>query len=118
MRERGIISIDDGYIEDDSSYSQPQIRKKQELLFQTNNAGMMLVDEVIARKDDKVIGNYDMEYGFLVNRCSELMAQHPEKADLFSNYIKTQEQEYDNLKSKITCNTMVFKQKEQDDRIA
>ena len=50
-----------------------------------------------------------LEYGYLEERCRELIAQHPEKADLFSNYIKTQKKEYNNLKLRVIGATMVLK---------
>ncbi|NLD99935.1 MAG: methyltransferase domain-containing protein [Fibrobacter sp.] len=111
LSENGTIIIDDGYIEDESSFSHPQMVKKQVLRNQINTAGIVLVDEVTAREDDKVIENYDLEFVHLEKRCRELMAQHPEKEDLFSNYIKTQKDEYNSLKFKVVGTTMVFKRK-------
>lgn len=111
LSENGIIIIDDGYIEDESSFSHPQMVSRQKLQDQINRAEMVIIDEVIAREDDKVIDNYDIEYNFLVKRCQELIVKHPEKADLFSNYINIQKEEYDNLKFRVIGATMVLKRK-------
>jgi len=111
LGENGIIIIDDGYIEDESSFSHPQMVSRQKLQDQINRAEMVIIDEVIAREDDKVIDNYDIEYNYLVKRCQELIVKHPEKADLFSNYINIQKEEYDNLKFRVIGATMVLKRK-------
>lgn len=111
LSENGIIIIDDGYIEDESSFSHPQMVSRQKLQDQINRAEMVIIDEVIAREDDKVIDNYDIEYNYLVKRCQELIVKHPEKADLFSNYINIQKEEYDNLKFRVIGATMVLKRK-------
>ena len=116
LSDNGIIIIDDGYIEDGSSFSHPQMVKKQELLSQINTAGMKLINEVIAKEDDKIIENYDVEYDYLEKRCRELVAKHPEKADLFLNYIKTQKEEYNNLKLRVIGSTMVIKRKGLNDK--
>ncbi len=109
LTKDGIIIIDDGYIEDGSCFSHPQLIKKQELLKQISAAGMVLIDEAIAREDDKVIENYNMEYDRLEKRCRELIIQYPGKADLFSNYMKIQKEEYNNLKFRVVGSTMVLK---------
>ncbi|MCE1155787.1 MAG: class I SAM-dependent methyltransferase [Bacteroidales bacterium] len=109
LTKDGIIIIDDGYIEYGSCFSHPQMIKKQELLKQISAAGMVLIDETIAREDDKVIENYNMEYDRLEKRCRELIIQYPGKADLFSNYMKIQKEEYNNLKFKVIGATMVLK---------
>ena len=111
LGENGIIIIDDGYIEDESSFSHPQMVSRQKLQDHINRAEMVIIDEVIAREDDKVIDNYDIEYNYLVKRCQELIVKHPEKADLFSNYINIQKEEYDNLKFRVIGATMVLKRK-------
>ena len=40
-----------------------------------------------------------------------IIVKHPEKADLFSNYINIQKEEYDNLKFRVIGATMVLKRK-------
>jgi ubiquinone/menaquinone biosynthesis C-methylase UbiE len=109
LSKDGVIIIDDGYIDDTSDFSHPQVLKKYELLKQINNADMQLIDEVIALADEKITENYDTEYHNLKRRCEELLAQHPEKKKLFLDYLKNQEKEYNNLKTEIICSTMVFK---------
>lgn len=104
----GIIVIDDGYIENDSSYSYPLILKQNELHRQIEAAGMKLVDEVIIGKNEIRYAD-DQIFSSLKKRCLELMDMHPEKHDLFNAYIKKQEEENDVLANKIICSTMVIK---------
>ena len=70
--------------------------------------GMQLIDEFIINKVD--IKDSD-EYIFdnLRKRCYELIDKHPEKRQLFDNYIKKQEEENDVLENKVVCSTMVIK---------
>jgi ubiquinone/menaquinone biosynthesis C-methylase UbiE len=112
LHKNGLIIIDDGYIEDESCFNHPQVLKRQELLTQIEKSGMILIDEIIAREDVKVIEEYETEFVNLERRCQELIAQYPEKASIFLNYIKTQSEEYDYLKSEIIGSTMVLKRKD------
>lgn len=101
----GIIIIDEGYIDNDSSFSHPLILKKDEILKQISEAGMQLTDEVIFNRNenqDRVILDR------LTDRCNELIKMHPEKRALFENYIRNQERETELLEAKITCSTMVI----------
>ena len=107
MNPKGIIIIDDGYIENDSSSTHPLIPKQYIILRQIKNSGMQIIDETIIKND--TIKNSD-EYTFqkLKNRCLELMEKHPDKRNLFENYIKKQEEENDVLENKVVCSTMVI----------
>ncbi len=112
LKEGGFIIIDDGYIEDESSFKHEHVFRKSELKKQILDAGMQLIDEVVASEDDSIAVNYDTEYYNLLKRCQELSDKYPDKAELFINYSKQQKNEYDNLKNEITCSTMVVKRKE------
>ncbi len=108
LNKDGIIILDDGYIEDDSIYTHPAVRKKERVLQGIKDAGMELIDEEIIQKDE--IKDSD-EYIFekLKNRCSELIKKYPDKSKLFGDYIKNQEKENDVLETKIICSTMAIK---------
>ena len=47
----------------------------------------------------------------LNKRCNELIEKHPDKSNLFENYIKKQEEENDVLETKVVCSTMVIRRK-------
>jgi len=108
--EDGIFIIDDGYIEDDSNFTHPLMYRKKSIMLQIDKAGMEVVDnDVMARNvikdsDDYIFNN-------LKKRCFELINQHPDKQDLFLDYIKKQEIENDVLETKVTGTTMVIKKK-------
>ena len=46
LKDDGMIIIDDGYIEDGSDFTYPQVQKKQEIIDQIKCAKMQLVEEV------------------------------------------------------------------------
>jgi cyclopropane fatty-acyl-phospholipid synthase-like methyltransferase len=112
LKDGGIIIIDDGYIEDESSFKHESVFSKSELKKQISEAGMHLLDEVVASEDINVVMNYDIEYNNLLKRCQELNVKHPDKAELFINYSNQQKNEYNNLKNGITCSTMVVKRQD------
>ncbi len=112
MKKGGILIIDEGYIADKSCFKHKHVFNKSELEKQISDAGMQLVDEVVAGDNDGVAANYNLEYENLFKRCKELSDKHPDKADIFINYSNHQKNEYDNLKNDITCSTMVVKRKE------
>ena len=109
LNEDGIIIIDDGYIEDHGNFTHDQILKKSDLLKQISNAGMYLADEIVAAGEHDISATYDTEYENLLKRCEELCKKHPDKAELFKAYSNQQKKEYDNLKNRIVCSTMVIK---------
>jgi len=112
LKEGGILIIDDGYIDDDSNFKNEHLFSKSELQKQISDAGMDLIDEVVAGKEESSTNNYDTEFDNLSKRCQELSQKYPEKERIFANYSNRQKEEYDNLKNEISCSTMVIKRKE------
>lgn len=108
LTKKGLIIIDDGYIEDNSDFSHPLMQRKETILSQIKASGMCLLDEVVASNDQ--IKEAD-EYIFsnLKTRCNELIEKYPEKKALFEGYIKKQEQENYVLENRVVCSTMVIK---------
>ncbi|MBA4405997.1 class I SAM-dependent methyltransferase [bacterium] len=111
LKDNGLIIIDDGYIEDTSSYTHPLMIKKQDLLMQIENADMQMIDEVIADEKDDVSDEHQIEFENIVKRCTELIQKYPEKKSLFESYIQKQKEEYDVLENKVVCTTMVINRK-------
>lgn len=111
LKDGGIIIIDDGYIEDESSFRHDYIFSKSDLKKQISDVGMQLIDEVNVSGDKNVTENYDTEYNNLLKRCQELIVKYPDKAEVFINYCDHQKKEYENMKNGITCSTMVVKRK-------
>jgi cyclopropane fatty-acyl-phospholipid synthase-like methyltransferase len=110
IEEAGLIIIDDGYIEDESKYSHRSMETRSEILKQISDAGMKLVDEIIINKD-KVKESDEHMYKNLKKRCQELIEIHPEKRNLFVDYVRKQEEEIEVLETKSTCSIMLFGKK-------
>ena len=107
IEEAGLIVIDDGYIDDESEYSHPSMKKRSVILKKISDAGMKLVDEIIINK--KEIKESDaLMYRNLKKRCQELIEIHPDKRNLFVDYVRKQEEENEVLETKIICSTMLF----------
>ncbi|MCG3121093.1 MAG: hypothetical protein ALAOOOJD_04047 [bacterium] len=109
LNETGLIIIDDGYIEDSSSFAHPLMLKKGELLQQIHAAGMQLIDAILPSATEEQEKTYDEELHHIEKRCHELVVKYPEKANLFEMYIRQQREEYDILAHKVISATMVLK---------
>jgi SAM-dependent methyltransferase len=100
----GIIIINDGYLDDTSTFEYPAVLHHRELLRQIGQAGMELIDEYVGKPE-----NSAAELENIQNRCRELMMKYPEKAALFDDYAQNQLYEYDVLENEVICSVMVFK---------
>ena len=107
INQGGLIIIDDGYIDDGSEYSHPSMEKRSVILKQISDAGMKLVDEIIVNKDE-IQKSDEYMYRNLKKRCQELIEVHPDKRNIFVNYVKKQEEEIEALEAKLICSTMLF----------
>ena len=112
LKDGGIVIIDDGYIEDESSFRCDYVFSKSDLRKQISDAGMQLIDEVNVSVDKNIAANYDAEYNNILKRCHELSLKYPDKAKIFINYCDQQKKEYENMKTEIKCSTMVIKRME------
>lgn len=83
---------------------------KQELLHQINAAGMILIEDDIMQSD-RIKDSDDYIFDNLKKRCMELIDKHPDKKDLFENYIQKQEEENEVLENKVVCTTLVIKRR-------
>ena len=104
LTPNGIIIINDAYADDTIECKHPLVLHLQDLLRQTQQAGMELIDECTDAPT-----NYAAEYENLQKRCKELMIKYPEKASLFERYAHSQVDEYDALENRMICSMMVFK---------
>jgi len=112
LTEVGIIILDDGYVPENSNFKHPQIGNKSQLIKQLENAGVVLVDELII--DNETIESSDeIIFEQLSQRCHELMHKYPDKKSIFEKYIKEQEEENNVLENELICSTMVLKKYEE-----
>ncbi len=108
LKSNGIIIIDDGFIKDNDHYSHPLILKKQKIIKQIDSSGMKLIKNYIIKKD-KIKNSDDIIFSKIKKRCLELIEKHPDKKNIFEEYLKKQIQENDVLENKIVCSTFVMK---------
>ncbi len=109
LNQHGIIILDDGYIDDESDYKHINVLNRGELLKQISRAGMHIAEEVVVNRDEPAFDGYNSEFANLKRRCNELAKRYPQKASIFLDYQKKQEDEYNSLKTDIICSTMVLK---------
>ncbi len=109
LTDDGIIIIDDWYVDESSTLQDEQIFTKREVLRQISTAGMTLIGEQQASSNKDLVSEYDAEYINISKRCNELISIHPDKAELFNNYIQRQQTEYDRLKTNVYCSTLVMR---------
>lgn len=113
LTQDGLIIIDDGYIPENSNYTHPQAFHISKIIQDIIRAGMLLADEirVTNENNNSTQLNYQKEFGNLVKRCKELIAEHPGKAHLFQDYIDRQKAEYESFKEDIACCTFAIRKK-------
>jgi len=110
LKNGGLILIDDAYIDDSSTFFHSELLKRSELLSQVNQANMEIIDELLPTENANA-ESHEQEFNFLKQRCDELIEKYPEKKSLFENYVQKQDEEYDNLETKVIVLTMAIKAK-------
>lgn len=106
----GAVILDEGYLEDDSTFEDPPLRKKGELKRDMYAAGMQLIDEMIMPRDE-IKASDDFIFKQIKRRCGELIHQHPDKQHLFETYVRQQQDENDVLENRIICSAMVIRKR-------
>ncbi len=110
LKTDGIFIIDEGYFPDNSPCTHPIIREKSVLFGEIAAAGMELIDEVIIGEEDIRDADADI-FESLKTRCLELAEAHPDRKDLFLDYIRRQVEENVVLEDEAVCSTMVIRRK-------
>ena len=104
----GAVILDDGYLEDTSTFEDPSLRKRAELIEDIQSAGMLLIDEVIMPRDE-IKTSDDFIFKQIEGRCKELIQKYPDRKHLFETYVRQQQDENDVLENRIICSAMVIK---------
>jgi len=110
LKKGGLILIDDAYIDDSSAFFHSELLKRSELLSQVNQANMEIIDELLPAENANA-ELHEREFSLLKKRCDELAEKYPEKKSLFESYVQKQDEEYENLDTKIVSLTMAIKAK-------
>jgi len=107
LSDKGMIIIEEAYIDDMSTFQHPPYLFRKDLLKQFEQAGMELVDEIPCDYGEIADMNHEMEN--ISRRCHELKAKYPELSALFDNYVQNQATENDILDNALLGSTMVLK---------
>jgi ubiquinone/menaquinone biosynthesis C-methylase UbiE len=111
LQPNGLLILDDGYLNDESSIPNPNVLKRHMLMEQATSTGLVLLDEIISGTDEIKGIDEDM-YKKIKDRCNELMTKYPEKEKLFKGYLMRQEEENHVLENEIIGSTMIFGNKD------
>lgn len=107
LTDKGIVIIEEAYIDDASTYQHPSYLFRKDLLNQFGHAGMELIDETACNYSE--IADMANEMENISIRCNELKTKYSEKSSLFENYAQKQSSENDALENDLTGSTMVLK---------
>ena len=108
LKPGGAIIIDDAYIENHRAYTHPQVLKQSEMLNQIRKAEMEIVDQIVFDASSVAACN-DPLIDSLNVRCMELAEKHPEKKELFLDYINQQLEESRVLEEEVVCTVMLIR---------
>ncbi len=97
VRDDGILILDEGRVVD-----------IQEIMDISERCGFTLVRECL-HDPSGFHSEYDEELTNIEKRCQELIRELPHKANVFLNYLESQKEEYEFLKTSFINSTMVFK---------
>jgi len=109
LTEKGIVIVEEAYIDDKSTLQHPPYLFKKDLLKQFEQAGMELVDETQCDYGEIADMNHEMKN--IARRCNELKVKYPEMSTLFENYIQNQATENEALDKVLSGATMVLRRK-------
>ncbi len=101
----GYILIDDAYGKESKK---TECYTKAQWMDVLKNTGVRLIEEKVVDPDELETLNREQQR-YIVDRANELKIKHPEKAHLFDSYIKSQQEECDQLENEITGVTLLLK---------
>lgn len=112
VKPGGYILLEDGYLPDhgkqaDLRYSGAVYLYKQQWLDAFQAAGLELVEIASGHSE----GNLDSDTGLaaITARAHELMEQHPDQKDILEGYVRSQQNEYEDIDDSLVCVTWVLK---------
>ena len=108
IKNGGYLIIDDGYIDDDSNYSNENYMKHEHLLKIINESGFILVEEKI---EGNVQATNKRYFELIKKRAEELKKIYPDKSLMFEDYVNSQQKENFTLENKVKCAVFVLKKK-------
>jgi len=111
----GYILIDEGYLPDNVMQSETKSNgyelltgKQWAELFK--EAELILIDTDFGENNNTpASGDSETGMKYITARASELIAKHPDKREIFENYVRNQQNEYDDLKNTLICVTWILR---------
>ena len=115
IKPGGYILIDESYLPDDGKqedvkYSNYEYLTEKQWLALFSKAGLELLDTV-SGADAADANNPDSTKGmaFITARANELIAKHPDKKEIFEGYLRSQQNEYDDIGGSLVCVTWILR---------
>ena len=115
VKQGGYILIDDAYLPDDGSREDVKFNSgvyltKREWTALFAEAGLELIETAF---DDGSADNLDSDAGMaaITARANELIEKYPDKRAIFEGYIRSQQNEYDDIDDGIICVTWMLRKK-------
>ena len=112
VKPGGYILIDDGYLPEESKredikYNSAVYLTEQQWMALFQEAGLELVETAVP--DDS--SNLDSDSGMaaITGRARELTEKYPDKKAMFEAYIRSQQNEYDDLDNSLVCVTWILR---------
>lgn len=106
IRPLGFIVIDDAYTHE----PEPGYYTYEQWLNLFDTAGLTLIDKKdVNIKQIKHINSFNQ--GFITQRAGELKMSHPEWADMFDDYVQSQQEECNELESRLVGTTWLLQYK-------
>ena len=112
IKPGGYILIDDGYLPDEAArenvkYNSGVYHTHSQWMNLFAQAGLVLIEAVSVDETS----NLDSDSGMaaITARANELIERHPDKKDMFEGYIRSQQNEYDDIDGNIVCVTWILK---------
>ena len=111
IRDGGYILVEEAYLPDGSK--QKSIKYDYEYLTERqwidmfNDAGLELVESDFREGSANLSSKSGMEA--ITARASELIAKHPDKKEMFDEYVSNQQNEYYDIENSLVCVTWILK---------
>lgn len=95
VRRDGFVLLDDAYMREGTQARQAQYPTYVQWRDMFADAGLALLEAQEADEDDQMTNERNNDH--IRARADELIAQHPEKRELFEGYVRSQQAECDDL---------------------
>ena len=107
LHPSGYVLLDDGYIPDESTTNYNRCLRKTEFYKQIKLAGFNIIEEIIFKRD-AIMDSDKVMYALIEKRIKELIAEYPDKKDIFNGYLKSQAFENDMLANEMVTGTWLL----------